>query len=156
MPLTIRKAIPADHAIISEFNALMARETEHKTLDTDLVSRGVEGVLHDDTNGVYYVAEADGEVVGQLMITYEWSDWRNGRFWWIQSVYVKEEWRGKKVFTALYEHIRSLAKTDKTICGLRLYVEGENDRAQRTYETLGMKPTGYVLYELDFREGNGS
>jgi GNAT superfamily N-acetyltransferase len=99
---------------------------------------------------MYFVAEVDGTVVGQLMVTYEWSDWRNGNFWWIQSVYVEREYRGKGVFKSLYDHVLSLARRQKDSCGLRLYVEKHNRRARKIYEDLGMKETDYLLYEIDF------
>jgi ribosomal protein S18 acetylase RimI-like enzyme len=150
MSITIRIATPNDAARIAEFNALMAKETENIDLDLDRLRVGVESVLRDRSKGIYYVAESDGQVVGQTLVTYEWSDWRNGTFWWIQSVYVQKEYRGKGVFKSLFEHLRTLAQQDKTVCGLRLYVEKHNNRAQQTYERLGMKKTYYEMYELDF------
>ena len=150
MSITIRPATFADASRITEFNALMAKETENIDLDMARLLAGVESVLRDSSKGIYYVAEENGFVVGQTLITYEWSDWRNGMFWWIQSVYVQKDVRGKGVFKALFDHIGKLAKQEKTVCGLRLYVEKHNDRAQRTYERLGMKKTHYEMFELDF------
>ena len=150
MSITIRPATPNDAASITEFNTLMAKETESIGLDSARLRLGVESVLRDPSKGVYYVAEADGGVVGQTLITYEWSDWWNGTFWWIQSVYVQQEYRGKGVFKALFNHILSLANKDKAVCGVRLYVEKHNRRAQQTYERLGMKKTHYEMYEMDF------
>jgi ribosomal protein S18 acetylase RimI-like enzyme len=150
MTYTIRTATLADAPRITEFNALMAKETEHLELDLNRLRAGVEEVLRDPAKGVYYVAEANGTVVGQTLITYEWSDWRNGMFWWIQSVYVQKEFRGQGVFKALFDHVRTLALRDKTVCGLRLYVEKHNIRAQQTYERLGMKKTHYEMFEMDF------
>jgi len=150
MSITIRPATLADASRITEFNALMAKETEGIDLDMARLLVGVESVLRDSSKGIYYVAEENGFVVGQTLITYEWSDWRNGMFWWIQSVYVQKDVRGKGVFKALFDHIGKLAKQEKTVCGLRLYVEKHNDRAQQTYERLGMKKTHYEMFELDF------
>ena len=146
----IRQALLRDAQTITEFNALIAQETEHRTLDENVLRRGVEAILNDPSRGVYYVAEHDGNVVGQLMITYEWSDWRNGDFWWIQSVYVKERFRKQGIFTALFDFVKGRAKTSKSVSGLRLYVDGDNIRAQRTYKKLGMKKTRYEMFEIDF------
>jgi len=148
--MNIRKANPADAVVIAEFNASIAEETEHRTLDRKILLRGVRALLKDPKKGVYFVAEMDGNLVGQLMITYEWSDWRNGNFWWIQSVYVRKEFRQQGVFRSLYARVEGLAKKRKDICGLRLYVERENERAQKTYETMGMKRTVYEMYEKEF------
>ena len=150
MKITIRQATIADAAVIARFNSLMAAETENKVLDQALLQKGVEAILSDPSKGLYFLAEADGAVVGQTMITYEWSDWRNGTFWWIQSVYVAQEGRGKGVFKSLYEYILSLARSRTDVCGLRLYVEENNTRARQTYERLGMKESHYRMYELDF------
>jgi GNAT superfamily N-acetyltransferase len=147
---TIRRAIPADAPVIASFNAMMALETEHRTLDQKTLRSGVEAVLADSTKGIYYVAEAAGAVIGQLMVTYEWSDWRNGVFWWIQSVYVRHADRGKGVFKALFRHVESESRNRSDVCGLRLYVEGENAGAKKTYEHLSMHKTPYELYEIDY------
>lgn len=149
-PIIVRPAIKADGPVIAKFNALMAQETEQRVLDHALLRPGVEAVLSDEAKGVYYVAEIGGTVVGQTLITYEWSDWRNGTFWWIQSVYVREEYRGKGVFKALFRLIEEAARTSKDVCGLRLYVEKDNDRARQAYERIGMKKTPYELFEIDF------
>jgi len=150
MKRTVRSATLSDAARITEFNALMAKETENLDLDLVRLRSGVESVLREPSKGTYYVAEMNGAIVGQTLITYEWSDWRNGTFWWIQSVYVQKESRGMGVFKALYEHIHTLAKDANDVCGLRLYVEEHNSRAQQTYERMGMKKTYYDLYETDF------
>jgi len=150
MIITIRQATIADTPVVARFNSLMAAETENKMLDQTLLQKGVEAILSDPSKGIYFLAEADGAVVGQTMITYEWSDWRNGTFWWIQSVYVTQEGRGKGVFKSLYEYILSLARSRTDVCGLRLYVEENNTRARQTYERLGMKESHYRMYELDF------
>lgn len=150
----IRAARPSDAPTIVDFNCRMAWETERKRLDPTKITPGVAAVLERPELGRYFVAEvADGgppEVIGQLMITYEWSDWRNGLFWWIQSVYVREDARSRGVFRALYEHVEKLARADAGSCGLRLYVEHANERAQRVYRKLGMQPSDYVFYELDW------
>ena len=150
MNITIRPASESDAGVIAEFNCLMAKETEDKSLPAERVLDGVKSVLSDSSKGLYLLAEENAQVLGQLMITYEWSDWRNGNFWWIQSVYVREADRGKGVFRTLFEHVRKLARGRKDVCGLRLYVDGHNERARKTYEELGMKQTEYLFYEIDF------
>jgi ribosomal protein S18 acetylase RimI-like enzyme len=127
----------------------MALETEHLTLDRAVLDRGVRAALADESKARYFVAERGGAVVGQLMITLEWSDWRNGNLWWIQSVYVARATRGQGVFRALYQHVRSLAKTEHA-AGIRLYVERDNESAQRTYAALGMSKTPYYVMEEIF------
>jgi len=149
MTITIRRAKPSDAKIIAEFNFAMAKETEHFELDRKRLLRGVASLLKDASNGFYILAEVDRKIVGQLMITYEWSDWRCGTFWWIQSVYVAPDYRSKGVFTKLFRHIEKEMKKNRSVCGLRLYVEQGNIRAQQTYEHIGMKKTGYELYEID-------
>ncbi len=154
--VVVRPAITADGPLIAKFNALMAQETEHRVLDHSRLRPGVEAVLADSGKGAYFVAEVDGIVAGQMLVTYEWSDWRNGTFWWIQSVYVLEEYRGKGVFKALFRFIREAAKMRSDVCGLRLYVEKENIRAKQTYERVGMNKTPYELFEIDFVLGTPS
>ena len=148
--MKIRKANVGDAKVVAEFNRLIAEETEHKTLDMKTLLRGVRALLKDPKKGIYHVAEIDGVIVGQVMFTYEWSDWRNGNFWWLQSVYVRKEYRKQGVFRALYHYVEGLAKKRKDVCGLRLYVEHENERAQKTYESLGMKRSVYQMFEKDF------
>ena len=150
MTIDLREATASDAEVIAAFNAAMARETEGIALDRDRLAAGVRAVLDDRSKGFYLVAESQGEVVAQTLITYEWSDWRNGVFWWIQSVYVKPDFRGRGVFTRIYEHVAGHARESGNVCGLRLYVEHENERAQRTYERLGMRRTVYHMYEADF------
>jgi len=150
MPLSIRQATIADAPVITRFNALIAEETEHLNLDQHRLRAGVESLLRDSSKGIYFLAELDGIPVGQTMITYEWSDWRNGTFWWLQSVYVEKTARGTGVFRALFNHIQSLASAHGDSCGLRLYVERNNGRARQTYTRLGMKYSKYDLYEMDF------
>ena len=150
MNLTIRPATASDAETIAAFNAAMARETEHIELDPKRLLDGVQAVLADRSKGFYTVAEAGGRVVGQMMITFEWSDWRNGVFWWIQSVYVDPDFRSQGVFKQLYGHVAGRAKSAGDVCGLRLYVERDNSRAQQTYQGLGMTKTPYEVYEVDF------
>ena len=144
--------------MIAEFNTRMALETERRKLDPDRVRKGVAALLANPAKGTYFVAEAEVNgavrVAGQLLVTYEWSDWRNGNFWWIQSVYVAENFRSNGVFRALFNHIHDLAKARKDICGLRLYMDAGNARARRAYERLGLKRTNYEMFEMDFVLGN--
>ena len=148
--VTVRLATEADAQTIATYNQSMAMETEHKYLDDEIVLRGVKRVFATPEYGFYLVAEIDGNVAGCLMITYEWSDWRDGLFWWIQSVYVAENARRLGVFKSLYKHVEELAKESGNACGIRLYVEQHNARAQETYQSLGMIKTDYHLYETDF------
>ncbi|HEY3246269.1 MAG TPA: GNAT family N-acetyltransferase [Phycisphaerae bacterium] len=148
--IVIRSATAADLDTIVAFNAAMALETEHKQLDPHVLQRGVGKAIADPDRCAYFVAEIDGRVVGQTMVTYEWSDWRDGWFWWIQSVYVHPDYRRRGVFRALYQHVRAQARARPDVCGLRLYVEGQNHRAQQTYRQMGMAPSGHLVYEDDW------
>ncbi len=150
MTPNIREARADDAGVITDYNTRLAMESENKRLDPQIVLAGVKTLLEQPENGRYFVAERGGRVIGQLLITYEWSDWRNGLFWWIQSVYVQETERRSGVFSELYRHVSELAGNDETVCGIRLYVETENTRAQRTYATLGMATTGYQVMEVEF------
>ena len=152
MKVEIRNAEPGDWATIAEFNRSLAAETESKALDWDTLSEGVRKVLADPHKGRYFVAELDGRIVGTTMITYEWSDWRDGWIWWIQSVYVRPETRGHGVFARLYRHIEALA-ADSGVRAVRLYVLDSNARARAIYARLGMKSTGYQVLEAG--EGSG-
>ncbi len=145
--IAIRTASPADVEIIATFNSAMALETEHKHLDPATISAGVARFVADPRLGFYLVAECDGEIAGCLGITYEWSDWRNGLFWWIQSVYVSPSHRRHGVFSRLYAHVGELAAAEPDVCGIRLYVEKDNMRAMDTYRALGMTETDYRLFE---------
>jgi len=149
--MKIRKAKLADAGVIAQFNRNLAWETEKLRLSRRIVDRGVQALLKDARKGIYFVAEQDGAVVGQLMITYEWSDWRDGNIWWIQSVYVASEFRQQGVFRKLFKHVEKLGRARREVCGLRLYVERNNRRAHRAYEGLGMKHTHYEIYERAFR-----
>jgi GNAT superfamily N-acetyltransferase len=145
----VRDARPADRDTIVAYNMRLAEETERKVLDPSVLTPGVEAALADPGRLRYWMAEIDGEVVGQAAITREWSDWRNGWLWWLQSVYVRPDARGRGVFRALYRQIRTEAIAAGDVIGLRLYVEDENRAAQSTYQALGMKRGGYhVLEEL--------
>ncbi len=148
--IRVRLATAEDAEFLVRGNAEMALETEHLSLDLDRLRDGVHAVFEQPARGVYYVAEVDGRRAGQMMITYEWSDWRNGVFWWIQSVYVEKSLRGQGVFKAIYRHVENLAKAKTGVCGLRLYVENSNSRAQSTYDSVGMKRTVYQMFEADF------
>ncbi len=149
-PLQVRDATLADAETIAEFNLLLARESEGKQLDPRVLAKGVRLALERPELCRYFLAETNGRVAGQTMMTYEWSDWRAGVFWWIQSVYVVPDCRGQGVFRALFRHIETLAKTNCEVCGLRLYVERHNAPAIATYERMGMTPSGHWLYELDW------
>ena len=151
MTVKIREAGLDDAAVIADYNARLAQESEDKHLDPETVLAGVLALLEQPQKGRYFVAERDGDVVGQLLITYEWSDWRNGLFWWIQSVYVSETHRRAGIFSDLYRHVSGLASNDTNVCGIRLYVEEENTRAQSTYSSLGMNDTGYQVMEVEFK-----
>jgi GNAT superfamily N-acetyltransferase len=150
MTIIIRPAAVSDAMTIVEFNALMAKETEDIDLDRERLQKGIISLLADTSKGMYYLAEMGGNVIGQLMITYEWSDWRNATFWWIQSVYVLPEYRKNGVFRKLYQYIESLARTRGDVCGLRLYVDTSNKPAQQTYETIGLKHSHYKMMDMDF------
>jgi GNAT superfamily N-acetyltransferase len=132
----------------------MAFETEKRQLDPKRVKEGVTALLRDPAKGSYFVAEvptvSGRAITGQLLITSEWSDWRNGNFWWVQSVYVSEAFRGNGIFRALFRHVQSLARTRSDVCGLRLYMDAHNNLARQAYERLGWKLTNYQIYEMDF------
>ncbi len=144
--IIIRKAISSDAQSIIDFQMKMAWETEKITLNPITVNKGVNEVFTDPVKGEYYVAAADGKVIASLLITYEWSDWRNCNIWWFQSVYVIPEFRRQGVFRKMYAFIRNRAE-EQGVIGLRLYVETGNTRAKKTYESLGMTGDHYSLYE---------
>lgn len=155
--MNIRLATLRDARVIVDFNIKLARETENIRLNPGVVGRGVRALLRDPSKGFYLLADAGTaarpDVIGQLMITREWSDWRNGDIWWFQSVYVKRASRGRGVFASLYRQVNKLARERKNVRGLRLYVEKENVRAIRTYTRLGMKEAYYRIFELYFGRG---
>lgn len=151
-PLTLRRGETRDVPTLVAFNQAMAQETEGKALDTGTLTSGVSRFMARPELGYYLVAERPGPdgvlaVQGSLMVTSEWSDWRDGLFWWIQSVYVRPEARRTGVYRALYAEVQRLARAEQDIVGLRLYVEVENTRAQATYRSLGMEELPYRLYE---------
>lgn len=147
--MNIRQGTIADIDTLVTFNLAMAGESEGLTLEEPTVRRGLEWLLQHPDVGPYYVAERSGTIVGQCMVTYEWSEWRNAWVWWFQSVYVHPDHRRGGVFRALYAHVQTLARQRDDVYGLRLYVERNNASAMRTYESLGMRPSGHVVYELD-------
>ncbi len=177
--IRVRAATTADVERLANWAIAMALETEHKQLDPDTVRNGVSAVLAEPARGRYFIAECEAdavssntpfttesvadangvagstraepdECIGTLMLTHEWSDWRNGDWWWIQSVYVEFAHRRRGVYRALYDHVHALALATAGVCGLRLYVERENANAQRTYESLGMTDAKYQIYEAEF------
>ena len=145
---SIRLAGPEDAQLLAAWAQTMAMETEHKHLDTDTLLRGVQAGIGDAKRARYFIAMSGDTPAGTLMLTTEWSDWRNGDWWWIQSVYVHPDFRRQGVFQGLYRHIKALAETAPDVCGLRLYVEHDNKNAQRTYESLGMEDAGYRMMEI--------
>jgi len=150
MSINVRPAKSTDTPKIAEFNCRLASESEDKSLDQDRVTAGVTALFESPERGQYFVAEVDGSVVGQLLITYEWSDWRNGMFWWIQSVYVIAKHRRSGLFSSLYQTVLERAKRDPSVCGLRLYVEQQNKGARDIYLSRGMSMAGYEVMEIDF------
>ena len=156
MSYRIRVADPADADLLAQWARAMALETEHRQLDAETVRAGVAAAIADPAKARYFIAMHDaalaggetiGMAVGTLMVTREWSDWRNGDWWWIQSVYVIEQHRRKGVFAAMYRHVQQLAQQAPGVIGLRLYVERDNAVAQRTYAALGMHDAGYNIQE---------
>lgn len=143
----IRKAQVSDIQSLVNFNQLMAKETEDKQLDSDILTLGVSNLVNDASKGFYLVAEIEGLVVGSLMVTTEWSDWRNSEFWWIQSVYIVPKFRRKGLYSALYNQVKYFGEKAGNVCGYRLYVERENRVAQRTYEALAMGESHYLMFE---------
>ena len=145
--ILIRIAKKDDAPALVEFNQAMALETEGKRLETNILQSGVEAVFDDDKKGFYVVAESENKIIGGLMITFEWSDWRDTWFWWIQSVYILPEGRGRKIYSRLYDFVKEKARARGDVCGIRLYVEKENEHAQKVYEKVGMEKSYYLMYE---------
>lgn len=145
--IIVRPAEPLDFEVIATFQIAMARETEQIQLYKPIVTAGVKRVFAKPELGKYFVAEKDEKVVASLLITYEWSDWRNGTVWWIQSVYVEPSCRQQGVFTTIYRHIKQMVLADDRIMGIRLYVDKSNLRARKIYEKLEMNGDHYALYE---------
>ncbi len=150
MDLTIRQTSLSDIESIVSFNRAMALETEKKHLNEEIASSGVRRLMAQAQYGFYLIAEVENKPVGQLMITYEWTDWRDGLFWWIQSVYVMPEYRGKGIYKALYDYILRESRKDPDVKGIRLYVDQSNHSAKVVYEKLGMSKAHYDMYEIDF------
>ena len=148
---SLRPADLHDLDVIVEFNAAMALETEALALDPDRLRAGVTALLGDPARGRYRVAVAEDSVIGTLMLTREWSDWRCGDWWWIQSVYIRPDWRRRGVFAALYRSVADEARANPEVCGLRLYVERDNVHAQNTYAALGLEETHYRMFEVSTR-----
>ena len=145
----IRRAKPPDQLIVAEFNSRLALETENKLLDASVLNRGVALALSEPDRLCYWLAEVadSADAIGQAAISREWSDWRNGWIWWLQSVYVLESHRGRGVFRALFRAIRDEARGERDVIGIRLYVEDSNEPALRTYRALGLRPGGYSVYQ---------
>jgi ribosomal protein S18 acetylase RimI-like enzyme len=152
--LNVRLARPEDAATIASFSAAMALETEGRRLDRDRLHLGTIALFELPARGFFIVAEQEQgdrrQLLGQLMVTYEWSDWRNGAFWWIQSVYVDPSWRRQSVFRRMHETVMATAKTSPNVCGVRLYVEESNSAAQAVYRRVGLTPSPYAIFETDF------
>ncbi len=148
--LRVRMASAADGDAFVRFNRAMALETENKTLDEEIVDPGVRAVFEDPARGFYVVAESGNDIVSVLMVTFEWSDWRNATFWWIQSVYVTPAFRRRGLYSRLYDFVRARARSEGDVCGFRLYVEKDNVTAQKVYESLGMSASDYLMYEETF------
>ena len=147
MEIRTREAAVTDAGDIIEFQRAMARETEEVALDPAVVAPGVHAVFDDPSKGRYFVAEAEGRVIASLLITHEWSDWRNGSVWWIQSVYVRAEFRRRGVYARLYEHVKGIVAADAGIRGIRLYVDRRNTLAQDVYRRCGMDGEHYLVFE---------
>lgn len=145
--MIIRQALSQDAAELTEFNISMAHETEGMELIPEVIGAGVRTMIENPQMGFYLVVELDNGIQASLMVTTEWSDWRNGMFWWIQSVYVRPDYRRQGLYRELYERVKELAEQEAAVCGFRLYVERENINAQKTYESLGMTETEYKLFE---------
>ena len=145
--MNIRVATSGDASALIEFNQAMALETEDKRLDEDVLGPGVRAVFGDAQKGFYVTADDQGRIIGGMLVTYEWSDWRNGWFWWIQSVYILPEARGRKIYSRMYDFVKGRAAEAGNVCGFRLYVEAENSHARRVYENVGMEASHYVMYE---------
>ena len=145
--ISIRPSRYSEIDAIADFQIRLAQETENIVLDKQLVSTGIEALFADPAKGIYYVAEFQDEIIGCFLITYEWSDWRNGMVWWLQSVYVAESVRKQGVFKKVYEYLIDTISSDPTIIGLRLYVDKSNTRAQKVYQSLGMNGDHYTVFE---------
>ncbi len=150
MTIIIRDATPADAGTIADYNNRLAEETEARSLAPDLIGPGVAAFLADPSKGRYWLAVVDDRIIAQIAVTYEWSDWRNGMIWWVQSVYVHADYRRRGVYSSLYRHVESQARSDSDVIGIRLYVERDNERAKTTYADLGMNMTNYRIMQSFF------
>lgn len=149
-PISVRQGTLSDAEAIAQFNIDMALETEDKVLDPQVILEGVRSLMKSPHYGFYLVAESSNRIAGSLMVTSEWSDWRNALFWWIQSVFIPQEFRRQGIFRTLYQHTEKLANADGNVCGIRLYVEEENTKAQNTYSNVGMTKSHYQMFEKEF------
>lgn len=145
--MLIRIAERKDIYSILKFQLEMAKETEGVELEYSVVEKGINAVLNDSSKGRYYVAESNGKVVGSLLTTYEWSDWRNGTVLWIQSVYIEPQYRRKGIYSMLYEHVKNYVIKNPDLKGIRLYADKSNETAQKVYRKLGMSPDHYITFE---------
>ncbi len=145
--MIIRTALSQDAAELTEFNIIMARETEGVELIPEVIGAGVKAMIENPQMGFYLMVELDNGIQASLMVTTEWSDWRNGMFWWIQSVYVRPEYRRQGLYRELYGRVKELAEQETAVCGFRLYVEHWNTGAQKSYASLGMTETVYKMFE---------
>ncbi len=143
----IRLGLQGDEDALVEMNSLLAWETEQKRLNQDVLRAGVHEALRIPSLARYFVACVEDRVIGQLMHTWEWSDWRNGYIWWLQSVYVRQEYRQQGVFRSLFDAVLHEAQSDPQVVGIRLYVEHANQTAQGVYQRLGLMPAGYQVLE---------
>ena len=150
--IEIRQAAASDVETIAHYNIALCRETEGRELDPITVNHGVRRFVTEAKRGRYFVAVIDGQVVGQAAHTFEWSDWRNGELWWIQSVYVHPDYRGQGVFRALFSHIKEIGEAEVDCCVIRLYMERENETARESYLRLGFSETDYVVFERLFSQ----
>lgn len=148
--ISIREGSISDTPTISRFQQQMALETESKILKESTIRKGVESVLKCPNKGFYIIAETDSQIIGSLLVTFEWSDWRNGWFFWIQSVFVDAKYRRQGVYRVMHSEVIRRTKASGNCCGIRLYVEKDNKNAQKVYKTLGMHETDYYLYEEEF------
>lgn len=156
MKIRVRRAVREDAGTIASFNAVMAVETEGITIPDEVAHPGAEAVFDDPSLGFYLVAETDGAIVGSLMITYEWSDWSNALYWWIQSVYVSSEHRRRGVYRALHNGVLELAREAGNVRAIKLYVFEDNERAKSTYESMGMERAHHAIYEMAVRPGESA
>ena len=145
--ITVQKALPKHIDVLIDFQQRLAYESEEVTLDAATLRKGMEAMFADPGKGLYYIASDGEDVVGCHMITYEWSDWRNGMAWWLQSVYVRESHRKKGVFKIMYDNVISMIKKDPNLIALRLYVDKSNERAMKVYAAMGMDGSHYTVYE---------